>query len=100
MMYANVLEYSRPITDRKEAMNLLQKFRLSRGYSIRKLAKLSGVDKMTINFIERGKARPHLFTLANLAKALEIPVEELLPLAQVATQVAEPVALAERVIDK
>jgi transcriptional regulator with XRE-family HTH domain len=101
MMYANVLEYNRRITDKRKAMNLLQKIRIEHGYSIRKLAKLSGVDKVTINMIELEKARPHKLTLARLAKALELPVEDLMSLAEVATQVAEPVpvALAERVTD-
>lgn len=64
----------------RQAMNLLQKLRVERGYSLRKLAELSGVNKVTIQKIESGQVRPQVLSLSRLARGLGITVEELLPL--------------------
>jgi transcriptional regulator with XRE-family HTH domain len=59
--------------------------RVERGLSLREAARRAGVVKETISDIERGHTHPYDVTLAKLAKAYEVPVEELL----------EPVPLGE-----
>ena len=51
-----------------------------KGYSQEKLAELSGVTVRTIQRIERGDVNSHMNTLKLLADALQIDVQELLPL--------------------
>ncbi|AHM60343.1 hypothetical protein D770_10430 [Flammeovirgaceae bacterium 311] len=51
-----------------------------KGYSQEKLAELSGVTVRTIQRIERGDVNSHMNTLKLLADALEIDIQELLPL--------------------
>jgi transcriptional regulator with XRE-family HTH domain len=63
----------------------LRLMRVERGLSLREAARRAGVVKETISDIERGHTHPYDVTLAKLAKALEVPVEELL----------EPVPLGE-----
>lgn len=55
----------------------LWKVRTDKGMSIRKLEKLSGVSKSTINNIENGCHDPTIRTLCMLAKALQVTPEEL-----------------------
>jgi len=45
--------------------------------TVRQLAEASGVNKDTISAVERGLRRPHSMTLAKLAEALGVPVDEL-----------------------
>jgi transcriptional regulator with XRE-family HTH domain len=52
--------------------------RLEAGLSQRALAEKSGVDQSTIVRVERGEGNVRPMTLAKLAKALDVPVEELL----------------------
>jgi transcriptional regulator with XRE-family HTH domain len=52
--------------------------RLEAGLSQRALAEKSGVDQSTIVRVERGEGGVRPMTLAKLAKALDMPVEELL----------------------
>jgi len=65
----------------------LRVLRAERGLTVRQVAELSGVAKETISQIERGERHPYDRTLAKLAHAYDVPVEELLE---------EPVAIAER----
>ena len=64
----------------------LRLMRVERGLSLREAARRAGVVKETISDIERGHTHPYDVTLAKLAKAYEVPVEELL---------GEPVPLGE-----
>ena len=64
----------------------LRVLRAERGLTVRQVAELSGVAKETISQVERGERHPYDRTLAKLAAAYEVPVEELLE---------EPVPLAE-----
>jgi transcriptional regulator with XRE-family HTH domain len=52
--------------------------RVERGLSVREAARRAGLVKETISSIERGQSHPHDLTLAKLAKAYSVPVEELL----------------------
>jgi transcriptional regulator with XRE-family HTH domain len=63
----------------------LRLMRVERGLSLREAARRAGVVKETISDIERGHTHPYDVTLAKLAKAYEVPVEDLL----------EPVPLGE-----
>jgi len=51
--------------------------RIEKHLSIRKLAKLSGVSKSFISYIEAGDKKPSLETLCYLARALQCDVSEL-----------------------
>jgi transcriptional regulator with XRE-family HTH domain len=65
----------------------LRLMRAERGLSLREAARRAGVVKETISEIERGKTHPYDVTLAKLAKAYDVPLEELLE--------EEPVPLGE-----
>ena len=54
--------------------------RAERGWTVRRLAEESGVDKNTISEAERGKRNPNPITMHKLARALGVEVRELLPL--------------------
>lgn len=57
----------------------LRKFRISRGFSQEKLARLSNVANNTITKIEAGKNQnPKLITLKNISNSLEISLDELI----------------------
>jgi transcriptional regulator with XRE-family HTH domain len=56
----------------------LRVLRAERGLTVRQVAEASGVAKETISQIERGERHPYDRTLAKLAKAYDVPVEELL----------------------
>src|SRR5215208_4042030 len=64
----------------------LRLMRVERGLSLREAARRAGMVKETISDIERGHTHPYDVTLAKLAKAYDVPVEELLE---------EPVPLGE-----
>ena len=55
----------------------LRELRHARGLSLRALAAKAGIDHMTLDRIELGKAKPRLGTLEALARALRVPVVEL-----------------------
>ncbi len=63
-------------------MNILKKLRLEKGYSLNQLAKLARVDQSTISLLENDKQRGQERTLGKLAVALEVPIEDLLILAE------------------
>ena len=56
----------------------LRVMRAERGLSLREAARRAGVVKETISDIERGHTHPYDVTLAKLARAYDVPVEELL----------------------
>src|SRR5215204_2867175 len=72
----------------------LRVLRAERGLTVRDVAGLSGVAKETISQIERGERHPYDRTLAKLAQAYGVPVEELIeepvPLAEARPRSAEP----------
>lgn len=56
---------------------LLWQKRIEKGFSLRKLAKLSGLSKTTINDIENGKLSPTVDELYMLSISLECRIEDL-----------------------
>lgn len=68
--------------DERSGVSLGRRLRAERGrqgLSMRELTAKSGVPPTAISEIERGvRKRPRVTTLAKLAKALDIPVEDLL----------------------
>src|SRR5215203_1038882 len=56
----------------------LRVLRAERGLSLRQAAAMSGVAKETIGDIEHGARRPHDMTVGKLARAYNVPVEQLL----------------------
>jgi transcriptional regulator with XRE-family HTH domain len=56
----------------------LRLMRAERGLSLREAARRAGMVKETISDIERGKTHPYDVTVARLAQAYEVPIEELL----------------------
>jgi transcriptional regulator with XRE-family HTH domain len=56
----------------------LRVLRAERGLTVRQVAELSGVAKETVSQIERGERHPYDRTLAKLAHAYGVPIEELL----------------------
>ncbi len=63
-------------------MEGLKRMREERGWSQQKLADASGVNKATINQIERGRRSPNVETLEKLASALGAEVADFFPKAQ------------------
>jgi transcriptional regulator with XRE-family HTH domain len=63
-------------------MSELTRIREERGLSQQGLADTSGVNKATINQLERGRRSPNLETLDKLAAGLGVEVADLLPKAQ------------------
>lgn len=61
-------------------MNVLKQLRTERGLSLRKLAVKADLDQSTISLIENDRKRAMLSTLQKLARALEVPLEDLLVL--------------------
>jgi transcriptional regulator with XRE-family HTH domain len=68
--------------DEPKPMRELTRIREERGLSQQGLADASGVNKATINQIERGRRSPNLETLEKLAGALAVEVAEFFPKAQ------------------
>jgi len=56
----------------------LRVLRAERGLTVRQVAEISGVAKETISQVERGERHPYDRTLAKLAHAYGVPVEDLL----------------------
>jgi transcriptional regulator with XRE-family HTH domain len=63
-------------------MEELTRLRVERGWSQQRLADESGVNKATINQIERGRRSPNVETLEKLANALGAGVADFFPKAQ------------------
>ena len=68
--------------DEPKPMRELTRIREERGLSQQGLADASGVNKATINQIERGRRSPNLETLEKLAGALAVEVADFFPKAQ------------------
>jgi len=68
--------------DEQKPMRELTRIREERGLSQQALANISGVNKATINQIERGRRSPNLETLEKLAGALAIELADFFPKAQ------------------
>jgi transcriptional regulator with XRE-family HTH domain len=68
--------------DEPKPMKELTRVREERGLSQQRLANASGVNKATINQIERGRRSPNARTLEKLAEALNVEVADLFPKAQ------------------
>lgn len=56
----------------------LKRIRTKKGITQIEIAKDLGADRSFVSNIENGKTNPTLSTIANLAKALDVPVNELL----------------------
>jgi quercetin dioxygenase-like cupin family protein/DNA-binding XRE family transcriptional regulator len=52
----------------------IRKLRNDRGFSLRTMAELSGLNINTLSLIENGKTSPSVGTLQQLAKALTVPI--------------------------
>lgn len=61
-----------------EIMKLLVQLRVAKGWSQTKLAEASGVSQTYISDLEAGKKNPTVLILQKLAKALEVPISQLL----------------------
>jgi transcriptional regulator with XRE-family HTH domain len=56
----------------------LTRIRKEKGISQDKLSRLLRIDRSFISNIENGKTNPTLATIAKLAKAVGVPIEELM----------------------
>lgn len=63
--------------DAKKLGENLKKIRIRKNVTQVEIAKILGVDRSFVSNIENGKNNPTLSTIANLAKALKVPVDEL-----------------------
>lgn len=52
----------------------IKEYRLSKGFSIKELAQLTGVTSSLLSQIEKGSANPSINTLKQISTALEIPL--------------------------
>ena len=55
----------------------IAKIRYDKNISVRKLSLLSGVSKTTINDIENGRRYPNIKHLHDIAKALDMHIDDL-----------------------
>lgn len=62
---------------RKLAQNL-KRIRAAKGISQGDVVKATGIDKAMISNIENGKTNPTLSTIAKLAKAVGVSIDELI----------------------
>lgn len=63
--------------DEMRVIILLKEIRESKHISLEELAKLSGVSKSHLNYIERNEKEPTISTLFRIAKALNVDVLDL-----------------------
>ncbi len=72
---------ARDALDRREqdVAERIFELREARGWSQTELAKRAGIGRGTMNMVEGGRTAPRLITLRRLARALGVPVRELLP---------------------
>jgi transcriptional regulator with XRE-family HTH domain len=87
----------------------LRRLRIARHQSLSQLARATGMSKATLSSIESGRANPTVETLAGLARALRVPISELLdepPPAEIRvvraarTRASERDGLRQRAIDE
>jgi transcriptional regulator with XRE-family HTH domain len=81
--------------DGAKPMKELTRIREERGLSQQGLADASGVNKATINQIERGRRSPNLETLEKLAGALAVEMADFFPKAQARLPLDVPAAGAD-----
>ena len=67
----------------------IRETRAERGWTVRRLAEESGVDKNTVSDVERGVRNPNPITMHKLAEALGVEVVEIFPKAQEAPRPLE-----------
>ena len=67
----------------------IREIRAERGWTVRRLAEESGVDKNTVSDVERGVRNPNPITMHKLAEALGAEVVDLFPKAQEALRPLE-----------
>ncbi len=72
----------------------IREIRAERGWTVRRLAEESGVDKNTVSDVERGVRNPNPITMHKLAEALGAEVVDLFPKAQEAPQPLEQPLMA------
>jgi XRE family transcriptional regulator, regulator of sulfur utilization len=79
------------------AQNVLA-LRQKRGFSQGQLAKIAGIPRSTVTYIESGEGNPSLQNLAKIAASLQITIEELLhrPRAQVQMTLAKNVKVIKK----
>ncbi|WP_108668907.1 helix-turn-helix domain-containing protein [Peribacillus acanthi] len=80
----------------------VKKQRLKKGYSLNKLAALTGLSKSYLSYIERGiQKNPSIQVLSKIADCLEITVEDLLGSATSPIEIdSEWLALFQEAIDQ
>lgn len=54
----------------------LQTIRLSKGYTQESLSAISGLDRVSIGYIEQGRRSPQLSTLLTLSKSLKVKIAD------------------------
>lgn len=62
----------------QQHINKLKRLRGARGWKIKELERRSGVDATTISALENGRRKARIDTLGLLARAFNIPIDELL----------------------
>jgi transcriptional regulator with XRE-family HTH domain len=60
----------------RDGVTVLERRRAELGLSVRRAAALAGVTPQTWRQVERYARRPHLTTLARIARVLEMPLVE------------------------
>ncbi|WP_298741277.1 helix-turn-helix transcriptional regulator [uncultured Chitinophaga sp.] len=56
----------------------LKKVRMAKGYSLRELYALCGIDNSTISKMEKGEINITILTIVKLAQALEVDINNLI----------------------
>lgn len=56
---------------------LLRQIRKEKGYSLKRLAKLTGISSSHLNYIEKNEREPSLSVAVRIAQVLNIKIEEL-----------------------
>lgn len=73
----------------QRAVDAMRIRREALGWSQRALASKAGVDPKTVSLIERGTRNPTLFTLSLLASALDLPLSQVMEIAESDTTTGE-----------
>jgi transcriptional regulator with XRE-family HTH domain/mannose-6-phosphate isomerase-like protein (cupin superfamily) len=63
-----------PVVQEIDVGQQLRNLRMARGFSMRALAEMSGLNLNTLSLIENGKSSPGVSTLQQLAVALQVPI--------------------------
>lgn len=84
---------TRPRADPSQIGRLVRALRQARGLQQADLARLTDLDQSTICRLEEGRQSPHADTAARLARALGVPVSELLGSVVIASPVIPRILL-------